>query len=170
MNVIDIIFGIFFCYALYKGIKNGLFIELASLVALAAGIYVAIKFSYITSAMLAKKIDWSVQYIEIIAFSITFLGVVILIHLLARILTKIVDFAYLGWLNKLAGSVFGVLRITLFLSVIILFFEKMNNVTVLVDKETLNASVFYNPIKETASFIYPQIEEKYKELTSKNKD
>ena len=34
----------------------------------------------------------------------------------------------------------------------------------LVKKETLDASIFYNPTKEISMFVYPQIEEWYTEL------
>jgi len=47
MSFLDIILGLLLAYGLYKGLKNGLFVELASLVALIAGIFGAIHFSYI---------------------------------------------------------------------------------------------------------------------------
>jgi len=44
MGFVDIILGGLLGYALYKGVKNGLFVEVASLVSLLAGIYFATKF------------------------------------------------------------------------------------------------------------------------------
>ena len=45
MSFFDIIIGGLLCYSLYKGIRNGLFVEMASFFSLILGIYIAIKFS-----------------------------------------------------------------------------------------------------------------------------
>lgn len=169
MSFIDIIFAVLLCISLYKGIKNGLFVELASLVALVVGIFVAIKFSYLVKGILETKVSWEPKYIEIVAFAVTFLLVVLVIHLSAKLLTKIANFAYLGWLNKLAGAVFSCLKTILMLSVVILVFEKINLNNMLVKQETLDESIFYNPTKEISAFLYPKIEEWYTDISEKAK-
>ncbi len=161
MSFIDIVFAALLAYAIYKGLKNGLFVEIASLIALVVGIFVAIKFSHIVRAVIETKVSWDPKYIEITAFALTFIVVVIVIHLSAKLLTKIVDFAYLGWINRLAGAGFSVLKTILALSIVILLFEKVNVNNMLVKQETLDESIFYNPTKEISAFVYPQIEEWY---------
>ena len=42
MNFLDIVIGLLLVWGLFKGLKNGLFVEIASLAALIAGIYGAI--------------------------------------------------------------------------------------------------------------------------------
>ncbi len=164
MDFIDIVFAALLGYALYKGIKNGLFVEAASFVALVTGIFLAIKFSYIFKTILKTKVNWNPKYMEIAAFTLTFIAVVLIIHLSAKLLTKIVDLAYLGWINRLAGAAFSMLKTILALSIVIFLFEKVNVNDMLVKKETLDASIFYNPTKEISMFVYPQIEEWYTEL------
>ena len=161
MSFIDIIFAVLLAFALYKGIKNGLFVELASLIALIAGIFIAIKFSYIIKTLLESKVSWNPKYIEITAFALTFIIVVVAIHLSAKLLTKIVDLAYLGWINRLAGAGFSILKTILALSIVILLFEKINVNNMIAKKEMLDDSIFYNPTKEISAFIYPKIEEWY---------
>jgi membrane protein required for colicin V production len=170
MSFIDIIFAALLAYALYKGIKNGLFVEAASLVALVAGIFVAIKFSYIIRTILESKVSWNPKYIEITAFALTFIAVILVIHLSAKLLTKIIDLAYLGWINRLAGAAFSMLKTILALSIVIFLFEKVNLNNMLVKKETLDNSIFYNPTKEISAFVYPQIEEWYESLSEEVKD
>jgi membrane protein required for colicin V production len=161
MNFIDIIFAALLGYALYKGIKNGLFVELASLVALLAGIFVALKFSDFAKSIIENNVSWDPKYIKIIAFTLTFIAVVAAIHLLAKVLTKIADFAFLGWINKLAGAIFSMLKTILILSVVILLFEKINVTNMITSQEKLDDSVFYNPIKKVSEVIYPKLEEWY---------
>ena len=165
MNFIDIVFAILLGFAVYKGLKNGLFVEVASFVALILGIYLAIKFSSLVGAIFTGFApSWNPKYIEITAFIITFLLVVIGIHLSAKILTKLADFAFLGWINKFAGVVFSLLKTILALSVVLFIFEKINIDNMLLSKETQENSIFYNPIQNISKAIYPTIEGWYDSL------
>jgi membrane protein required for colicin V production len=169
MSFLDIILGALMLYALFKGMKNGLFIELASLISLVLGIYIAIKFSYIMRAMLANHVSWSPKYIEIIAFALTFITIVFAVHILAKVLTGIMDFAFLGIFNKLAGGILSVLKTILLLSVVINLFQKININNMITKEETLNKSMFYNPIQEVSKYIYPSLEKWYTDFKETKK-
>ena len=165
MSFIDIVFAVLLGFAVYKGLKNGLFVEVASFVALILGIYLAIKFSNLVGTIFTGFVpSWNPKYIEITAFIITFLLVVIGIHLSAKILTKLADFTFLGWINKIAGVIFSLLKTTLALSVVLFIFEKININNMLLSKETQDNSMFYNPIQNISKAIYPTIEGWYDSL------
>ena len=163
MSIVDIILGCLILYAIYRGLKNGLFVELASFLSLIIGIYVTIKFSSIMRDFLVNSMSWSPKYISIVAFALTFLAVVAGIHLLAKVFTGITSFAYLGWLNKLAGAVFSVLKTIVALSIVLNLFQKINVNGIIASKETLDASVFYNPIQEISAYIFPSLEKLFHE-------
>ena len=163
MSIVDIILGCLILYAIYRGLKNGLFVELASFLSLIIGIYVTIKFSSIMRDFLVNSMSWSPKYISIIAFALTFLAVVAGIHLLAKVFTGITSFAYLGWLNKLAGAVFSVLKTIVALSIVLNLFQKINVNGIIASKETLDASIFYNPIQEISSYVFPSLEKLFHE-------
>ena len=167
MGFLDIVLGVLLAFALYKGIRNGLFVELASLVSLLAGIYFAIKFSSFIKEILAGFVKWNPNKIQVIAFILTFILVVIGISLLGKFLTGIADFAFLGWLNKLGGGFFRVLKTVLIIGIVFKVFEKINYNNFLAKKETLDKSLFYNPIQKTAGFMYPSIENWYDGLKKK---
>ena len=164
MGFLDIILGVLLAFALYKGIRNGLFVELASLVSLLAGIYFAVKFSSFIKEILAGFVKWNPNTIQVIAFVLTFILVVIGISLLGKFLTGIADFAFLGWLNKLGGGFFRVLKTILIIGIVFKVFEKINYHNFIAKKETLDKSLFYNPIQKTAGFMYPSIENWYNDL------
>jgi len=77
--------------------------------------------------------------------------------LLGKFLTKLADLAALGTVNKVLGGVFGLLKIGLILSVIFIFFHRMNSTITFVDKETLEESILYKPVKSIAPTIFPSI-------------
>ena len=102
--------------------------------------------------------------IQVIAFLLTFILVVIGIHFLAKVLTGIVDFAFLGGINKLGGGIFRVLKTVLIIGIVFSVFEKINHNHFLAKQETLDKSIFYNPIQKTAAFMYPSIAKWYEDL------
>ncbi|MBK0369381.1 CvpA family protein [Flavobacterium sp. SE-1-e] len=169
MLVFDIILGVLLVYALYKGIRNGLFVELASFISLVVGIYFAIKFSYFLKGLIASRFSWNPNTIQVVAFVLTFILVVIGITLLAKILTKMADFAYLGWMNALGGGCFRLLKTILILSVLFAVFEKINFDNTFAKESTLDNSIFYRPIQKVARFVYPSIEEFYEQLRKEKK-
>lgn len=157
VNIFDIIIASLLLFGFVRGVIKGLFVEVASLVALIGGVYGAIHFSYFIGDFLKESVSWSEEYISLAAFAGTFVLIIIVIALLGKMLTKIADFASLGILNKILGGVFGALKIGLILSVIFIFFGKMNNTIPFIEKETLEKSLLYKPVKKIAPTIFPSI-------------
>ncbi|MFK8059736.1 MAG: CvpA family protein [Polaribacter sp.] len=157
MNIFDIIIAALLLFGFVRGLMKGLFVEVASLVALIGGVYGAIHFSYFASNLLKESVSWSQEYISLVAFAITFVIIIVVIALLGKALTKLADFASLGILNKLLGGVFGALKIGLILSVVFIFFGKMNDTIPFIEKETLEESILYKPVKKIAPTIFPSI-------------
>ena len=167
MGFLDIILCALLVFAFYKGVINGLFVELASLISLLLGIYFAIKFSFIMKEILMGFVKWNPNTIQIVAFALTFIVVVIGIHLLGKFLTGIANFAFLGWLNKLGGGFFRVLKTVLIVSIVFSVFEKINYNNFLAKKETLDDSIFFNPIQKIDGFVFPSIKKGYDEMKKK---
>lgn len=163
MSVLDIILAALLLFGLIRGLMKGLFVEVASLVALVAGVYGAIHFSDFAATFLQDKTNWNEKTINITAFAITFVIIVLVIALAGKALTKLADFASLGILNKLLGAVFGVLKIGLILSVILIVFDSMNHTIPFVSEDELEESVLYKPVKSLAPMLFPSILNKKKE-------
>ncbi|MBD0779450.1 CvpA family protein [Maribacter sp. ANRC-HE7] len=157
MGVLDIILGLLLVYGLYKGFINGLFVEIASIIALVAGLYGAIHFSYIAGDYLSSNMEWNERYMNITAFIITFIIIVIIVHLAGKFLTKIANFAMLGLLNKLAGAIFGALKVAVIIGALLVFFERANSSVNLVKNETLEESVLYEPVKEIGALVFSKV-------------
>ena len=97
------------------------------------------------------------EYVSLAAFAGTFITIIVTIALLGKMLTKLADFAALGIINKILGGVFGAIKIGLILSVVFIFFGKMNDTIPFVKKETLDESILYAPVKKIAPTIFPSI-------------
>jgi membrane protein required for colicin V production len=153
----DIAIGIILIIGLYQGIKNGLFVEIASIISFILGVFLAIKFSYLTKGFLEDIVSWNPHTIQITAFVLTLILVVIGVHFLAKIFTKIADFAFLGWANKLAGGIFSVLKTALLIGIVLNLVQKVNIDNQFISKEKQEKSIFYRPILDTTSFMMPMV-------------
>jgi len=168
MNTLDIILAVILLFGIVRGFKNGFFVEVTSLVGLVLGVYGAIHFSYFAGGFLNGKVDWPEKTIQIVAFAITFVIIVLLISLTGKLLTKIADIAALGILNKIAGAAFGAAKLALILSIILIVFSKLNRTLPFVSQEGLESSILYNPVKNLAPTLFPSILSREGEVESEN--
>ena len=167
MGFIDVIFAALLVFALIRGLRNGLFVELASLVSFFIGIYIAVKFSYIVGNLLGDSISSSAKTAKVAAFVITLIVVVVAIHLLAKVFSKIASFVFLGLLDKLGGAFFAVLKTVLLLGIVLSLFQKVNINDAIISKETQNKSLLFNPILKTSEVLLPVLTDWFRGLKSK---
>ena len=140
MNTIDIVLGIILLIALVVGYKKGLFVALAGLVGIIAGVWT----------------NWNEQTVNLAAFAVTFLGILLLISMAGKALTKIADFAALGIINKLLGAVFNVLKFAFIISVVFMFVNASPTFSIL-SEEDRDTSVLYAPVASLAPLVVPYI-------------
>ena len=164
MNFIDIIFIILFILAGINGYKKGLIVELASLAALILGIWGAFEFSDITAEFLVDNFNWSWDHLNVASFIITFAVIVILVHIIGSVLNKMIEAAMLGFLNRLAGIVFGVLKSALILSVILVVFDRIDRDVNIIPEDKKAESRLYQPIRNFVPSIFPFIEDWVKDI------
>ena len=157
MNTIDIIIGIILIFGTVNGFMKGLFVEVTTLVGLVLGVYGAIHFSHFLGDFLKDSVSWDESMIQVVAFAGTFLIILIALVLLGKAMTKIAETIALGFFNKLVGAIFGFLKYALILSIVLLVYDEINTSLRFVEKEKVKNSVLYEPIKNFAPAIFPNI-------------
>lgn len=163
LNTFDIIILIILGFAAVRGFMKGLFLEVASIVALVAGGYAAIYYAHNLEGLLRETVlEWNDRTFRIVAFVATFLSVVILVIFLGKVLTKLADITALGLMNKLLGAIFAILKSALILSILFTFFGRINNNFPFVKEKTLDESIFYHSIKDIAPALFPTVIKKDK--------
>lgn len=158
MNYIDIIILAIVAWAMFRGFKNGLFIEIASIAALVLGIWGSIRFSWFTQNKLVEYFDMEGQYLGLVAFIITFTAIVVLIHFLARAMDKLMKAVALGFAVRILGLVFAVFKTVLILSVIFVVLNTINQKVKFLPEEKIAESKLYNPVADFAPLLFPIIE------------
>jgi membrane protein required for colicin V production len=159
MNWIDAVIVIVLILSMAGGFINGLVKEIASLAALILGIWGAIKFSTFTAGKLYDYFDMTGQFVGIIAFIITFGIIVVVIHFIGIIADKIINSISLGFVNRLLGIAFGLIKTVIIMSVFFVVLNVIDSKRPFLPREKIESSVFYNPISDIAPAIFPIIGE-----------
>ena len=137
--IIDIAFFITMILALFKGLRKGFVLGIFSLLAFIIGLAAALKLSAIVAGYLQTNVVASSKWLPAISFFLVFIVVVLLVGLGARLIKKTIDFAMLGWLDRLGGMVLYIIIYTIIFSIILFFAEKL----LVLKPETIAGSVVY---------------------------
>ena len=159
MNVIDIIILVCCIPALFHGFSTGFVSQAISLIALVLGVWLSFKFSVPFGDWLKSFADLPGTVLHIIAFALILTIVMLVLTLIGKAIEKVVKLAMLGWLNKLLGIVFALLKAVLIIGLVIIIFDAIYNLIPFVSSDTLNESVLYNPIKSIANTVFPFLKE-----------
>ena len=159
MNSIDILLIIPLIYAAWKGFKNGLIIEVFTLLALFVGIYVGIHFSDFTSGLLREYLGLNSKYLPIIAFTITFLAVGAMVFFLGKTIEKLIKITALTPLNKFAGVFFSLLKYVYMLSTLLVILESYDEKLSFFPAKVKQESLLYTPILKVSTTTIPSLKE-----------
>lgn len=157
MNFIDMFVMVLLVYAVFRGITRGLVLQLASLLALVAGIFLALKFSGFTARYLIKYWSLDYEYLYIASLAITFTLVFILINIMGNMLDKVVQTTQLSVINKLAGAFFNICKVLLIVGVILLFTDRLDKRIGLLPKNAREGSFFYKPLTSATLLLFPSL-------------
>ncbi len=167
MNYIDIVIAILLAFGLIRGYFKGFIVEITSLAGLVLGIYGAIHFSYFLSNILKNYVSWDASMMQLVSFAGTFIIILVLISILGKVFTKIAESIALGFLNKFLGALFGLLKVGLIVSVVLMIFSKINKTLPFVEQSQTQESVLYEPIKNLAPAIFPNLIKEVKKVNEK---
>jgi len=153
MNYLDIIIAVPLLYGLIKGFSNGLVKEVTSLLALLIGVYVAINFSEYLEPKFINILDGYHEFVPVLAFGVLFLVSVLCIKALGFIVDKLTKALALGIFSRLFGGVFGFLKVVVIFSFLLFVITDYN----LVNKQTKEDSVLFEPLSDISRIITPQL-------------
>ena len=158
MNYLDIIILAIVAWSLIRGFKNGLFVEIASVAALVLGIWGSIRFSGYTQLKLIEWFDMQGQYLGVIAFIVTFILIVVAVHFLANALDKLLKAVALGFVVRLLGMLFAVIKSVLIMSIVLVLLNTIDRNSKLISQKNKEESILYGPVGDFAPMLFPIIE------------
>lgn len=141
--LIDVICIVCWVFAAWKGWSKGFFVSLVSFIGLIIGFILAMKFSGQVANYLRSQHAVSSAWLPFLAFILVMAASLLLLHLCAKLLTKLAEIALMGWLNKTGGVFIYVLLFTIWISGFLFFTERLS---------------FFTPKTKDSSVLYPWVQ------------
>lgn len=154
MTILDVFILLVIAWALWKGWRNGLFREAASLVGFIVGMFLAGMLYGCLGDYLAPRLGSSPTIASVLAFIILWIAVPIALGILARFVSKAVNHTCLGGLNRLGGAGISFVKYALLLSCMV---NVMSFIHILDDQKQSQESLLYTPTKAFAGWSFRQI-------------
>ena len=98
----------------------------------------------------------------LISFAITFLLIIIAVHFLAKLLEKFISIIALGFVNKLLGAVFGLLKAGVILSVVLVLINLADEKFKFIPSEEKSESLLYEPVLSLVPAVIPGVKDYFK--------
>ncbi len=160
MNIIDIIILLCFIPAIINGLRKGLIAQVVSIISIILGVWMSFKFSSVVSGWIAGWFGGvSAEVLNITAFVVILIAVIFGLFALGKIVEASIKIIMLGWLNRLMGLVFSILKCFLIVGLVIIMFSSINESLNLVSEKALSDSALYPPFKEIAYKIFPYLKD-----------
>lgn len=154
LNWLDLVLLVLLAFAAVRGFMRGFVVEICALIGLVLGLWAAVHFNNKVAQWIGLDTDQ-----EVLAFIVTFFGVLLAVNLLGRAITKALDLAMLGTANKLAGTLFGMVRSAFMLSVLLNIAWANSGDRAIPDHRTRNESRSYRPLLGFAPLLVPALGE-----------
>lgn len=159
MNSIDIVLLLLFIPGIIRGFSKGFLEQVLSLAGILIAVWAAFKFSGLVCEWLKPTLDISETVLNVVAFALILIVVSLGVLLLAKLLTKVINVAMLGWLNKLLGVALSVVVTGLLVGIVIVLVDTVNLKFGLIKSDILETSVLWCGIRDAAYFVFPYLKE-----------
>ena len=159
MNILDIILLVCFVPAIFQGIRKGFIAQAVSIISIILGIWASARFANVVSDWIAQYITASEQVLRLVAFALILVLVFLILAAIGKMLEGVIKLVMLGWLNKLLGVVFALLKTGLIVGLVIMAFSSLNDSFKLVQESVLNESIMYPPLKKLAFEVFPYLKD-----------
>ena len=157
MATLDIILLVCFLPGIIRGLSKGFLEQALALVGIVLSVWAAFHFSSVVSTWLQPYLSVSETVLNVISFALILVAISLAVLLIAKLLTKVVELAMLGWLDKTLGLVLALAVNALVIGVFIILFDTLNQKFGFVKPETLDASIVYTSLRDLCYLVFPYL-------------
>lgn len=158
MGFFDIITILILTWGLYKGVSNGLLVEIASIIGIILGIWGAIELSGLVAKIIHQYTDWPENYLKTASFGIVLVAIILLVTYGGKKITLALDnTSFLKTFNKVSGGAFGVLKYCIIIGSVVFFFDTATNVVNLIPNDEKKQSHAYQILRSVGAVVFSEI-------------
>ncbi len=152
MNWIDFFILFVLFLAMLNGYKRGIFKELSTFLGLVIGVVVAVTNADWLASQLEGKANFSPSILYVLSFILMFFVSILILRIIGRLFYKLVKITPLKASDKLGGSLFGIVKGLVVLSLIFLLFifpTPLRNFD-----SAIQGSKMAKPIRSVVPYLY----------------
>lgn len=150
MNTLDRIILVMFLIGIVKGWAGGFFRQVVSGTGFLAGLLVAYMLYAVLGDWLAPQLGAELSMGRALAFILLWIGVPVLLSLVAYILTQTMKGMNLGGLNRLGGACIGGLKYVIFISCVLNVAFRLQ----LISTSLEESSRLYSPVQQLSEILF----------------
>jgi membrane protein required for colicin V production len=169
MNYLDVLIAVPIIWGIYKGWQQGIIFEVATLIGLILGFYLAFKFSSLFESLVGKFVTGSSNVLPYVTFFIVLISVILVMILLAKFLEGVLKITNLTPINKVAGAVSGGLKLALTMSIILSLIRPVDAQLNMISAKTKSESKLYAPVLNIAHYLFPAPQDVREEFSKRVK-
>ncbi len=147
MNWLDILLVLPLVVGLVRGLMRGFISEVIAIVVVILGVLGARLAAPTCSAWYLQQFAWPQGVCDVVAYTLVFLAIAVILSVIARLLTKFLRAIHLGWANRLLGGVFGICKYGIIVLLAVFIMDKTNEAFHYLDEAPVVKS----------SVVYPQM-------------
>ena len=117
--IFDVCCLILLVLAIFNGLRKGLVAAAFSLLGFLLGLFIAKHFSHMMGDWFREHYQYEGKWIIISAFVVLFIGTILIMKLIGKMIETALSLALLGWANKLGGIIFYLFLYTVLLIVLV---------------------------------------------------
>ncbi|MDI6402067.1 CvpA family protein [Balneolaceae bacterium ANBcel3] len=150
MILLDVILAGAIIYYTWKGFNNGLIKEVFRIAGLVIATFISFQYAEPFANMLRPIIRLNPDFYPYFAFAVLFILFIILVYFAIKFFDGLIQVLMLSIPNKILGAIFGFLKISLLLSVFLIFLGGFDKPS----QETRHDSIFYKHVIKVAPASY----------------
>ena len=155
MNIFDLVVYLALAWAVFNGWRRGFLLQMLSLVAVVAALYLGAIYGAELGSLLGMKGTTA----QIGGFITIFVASLIAIAIAGRLLRGVLKLAGLGIVDTLLGILFSVAKVALIVSVMFSWFAALNRDYRLASRDKIESSRWFEPAVEITDKLTPYFEQ-----------
>ena len=143
----------------------------ASLLALVLGIVGAIKLRPVFASLMDSIFNIAPEHVNVIAFAVAFVVIVLVVHIIAFLVDKLVRAVALNFVNRMLGMAFGLIVTAFVISMILWPLNQVNDQKQIIKPGHIENSLLYKPLSGFAPAVFPYLKKQdWKQYVPKKKN
>lgn len=153
----DLVILLFLLVAFVKGYRKGLISMLISMATIVIAAIFGGKIAETIHPHISETINASPQWSNIIAYTLAFLLIALVLSLIGRVVQKLFEAVYLGFINRIAGAIISIASTMIILSLVINLITAVDFQERLIKPHIKKESFFYERVQAVIPAIVPYL-------------